>query len=63
MYNNADPHEAAKSYQQRVIREREVFKEMFNELPSFTPIPTPDDFPIFAVKTKVMNPKVLEVSR
>ncbi len=55
MYNYADPHEAAKSYQERTIHEREAFKEMFNELPSFTPIPKPDNFPIFAVKTKVRS--------
>ncbi len=60
MYNNNDPHETAKSYQRRAIRDREAIKKMVDDLPSFTSVPFPDDFPIFAVKTKVrVNAKLV----
>ncbi len=63
MYNNADPHKAAKSLPRHAIREREAFKQMFNELSSFSPVPTPDDFPIYAGENKVRNLRVHKESR
>ncbi len=61
MDDDEDPHTIARSYQERAARDREVFKSMFTESPSFTLGPTAEDYPIFAVKTKVRKIRALAI--
>ncbi len=61
MDDDEDPHTIAESYRERAVRDREAFKSMFTESPSFTLGPTTEDYPIFAVKTKVRKIIALEL--